>query len=97
MPKGKLRLDLVTVSAAMSFAQHISLIDQLGEDLVGAALRNAYRSGDVTQADARIMGDAQQDVRVIGQKIPLAMAGIRRQLGLFARIYIHEIMVQCSD
>jgi hypothetical protein len=56
MPQGKLGLDLVAVSAPMSLAQHVALLDQLGEDLVGAALRDADGSGDVAQADAGVMG-----------------------------------------
>jgi hypothetical protein len=47
VPQGELGLDLVAVSPAMSLAQHIALVDKLGEDLVGTALRNADSSGDV--------------------------------------------------
>jgi hypothetical protein len=93
MSKGKLRFDLVTVSAPMPLTQHIATVHQLGQDLVGAALRNADYSSDVAQADARIMGDAQEDVRVIGQEVPAA--GLWRCVPRYSLeisgIRIHEI------
>jgi hypothetical protein len=62
--------DLVAVSSTLSFPQDIALFDQLGEDPVGRALGDAYRSGDVAQPDARIMGHAQENVGVVCQKVP---------------------------
>ena len=70
MTHGTPRHDLVAVSSALSLAQHVALFDQLGEDPVGGALGDAYRCGDVAQADARVMGHAQEDMGVVGQKVP---------------------------
>ena len=58
MAQGKLRHDLVAVSSAVSLAQHVALLDQLGQDPVGGALGDPDRCGDVAQADARVMCDA---------------------------------------
>jgi hypothetical protein len=70
VPQGKLRLDLVAVPAAMSLAEHIALVDQLGEDLVSAPLRDADSSGYVAKADPRVMSDAEKDVGVVGEEVP---------------------------
>ena len=70
MPQGKLRLDLVAVPPTLSLAQDVALFDELGQDPVGSTLGDAYRSGDVAQADARVMGHTHQDVGVTCQKVP---------------------------
>ena len=70
MPQGKLSLDLVAVPPALSLAQHVAVFDELGQDPVGGTLGDAYRSGNVAQADARVMSNADQDVGVVCQKVP---------------------------
>ena len=72
MAQRKLRYDLVTVSAALSLAQHVALFDEFGDDPVRRALGDPYRGGDVAQANPRVMGDACEDVSVVGQKVPAA-------------------------
>jgi hypothetical protein len=79
----------------MSLAQHIAFLDQLGEDLVGPALGDSDGSGDVAQANARIMGDAEQDVRVVCEEVPAANPCSRRRSPHFSRIVIHEMMLHC--
>jgi hypothetical protein len=37
---------------------------------VGAALGDANRSGDLTQANAGVLRDAKQDMGVIGDEVP---------------------------
>jgi hypothetical protein len=37
---------------------------------VGGALGDPDGSGDVAQADARVMSHARKDVGVVGQKVP---------------------------
>jgi hypothetical protein len=70
MTQGKLRHDPVTISSPLSLAQHVALFDQLGQDPVGGALGDAYRDGNVAQADAWVMGHAREDVGVVCQKVP---------------------------
>ena len=74
MTQWKLRYDLVLVAPALSLTQHIALLDQLGEDPVSGALGDPHRSGDVAQANPRIMSDADQDMSVVGQKVPAGAA-----------------------
>jgi hypothetical protein len=66
VPQRQLWLDLVAVPAAISLPQDIPLLDQLGEDLVGAPLGDADRGGDVAQANTRIIDHAQEHVSVGG-------------------------------
>jgi hypothetical protein len=62
--------DLVAVPPAVSLAQHVALVDELGEDPVGGPLGDADRGGDVAKADPGIIGDAGEDVGVVCQKVP---------------------------
>lgn len=76
----------------MALAQHVALVDQLGEDLVGTALRDPDSSGDIAQPDAGVMGDAEEDVSVVGEEVPAARRP-RRRLQLRLRLSgksIHE-------
>jgi hypothetical protein len=70
MPQGKLRLDLVAVPPALSLAQDVALFDKLGQNPVGGAFSDTYRSGNVAQSDARVMSHAYKDVGVVCQKVP---------------------------
>ena len=70
MAQGKLGLRPGSGFAGPSLAQHVALFDQLGEDPVGGALGDPDRGGDVAQPDARVTGDADEDVGVVGQKVP---------------------------
>jgi hypothetical protein len=89
MPQGKLGLDLVAVPPALSLAQHVALFDQLGEDPVGGTLGDAHRSGDVAQADARVMGHTYEDVGVVRQKVPAGDRCLRTLLQHSRRLF-HE-------
>src|SRR5512133_910195 len=80
MPQGKLGLDLVAVSPALSLPQDVALLDQLGEDPVGAALGDPDRRSDLAQADAGVMSDAQKDVGVVCQEVPAAADRFQRCL-----------------
>ena len=79
-----LRHDLVAIASALPLAQHVALLDQLGQDPVGGALGDPYRCGDVAQADARVIRDAGEDMGVVGQKVPAAAAGAGRSLLLIS-------------
>jgi hypothetical protein len=46
---------------------------QVGDDAVGAALGDVQAGGDVAQAHARVVGDAQQNSGVVGQEAPDAV------------------------
>ena len=94
--KGKLRLDLVVVAAALSLAEHVALVDQLGDDLVGTTLGDSDSCGDVTQADARVVGDAEEDMGVVGEEVPATCSSSRRCLPLVSGILVHEFMLHYS-
>jgi len=64
------RLDLVAVAAAVLLLDEVAGCGQVGDDAVGAALGDVQAGGDVAQACARVVGDAQQRPGVIGQETP---------------------------
>jgi hypothetical protein len=70
MAEGKLRYYLVSISSALSLAQDVALVDELGQNPVGRALRDPYRGRDVAQADAGVMSHAQKNMGVVCQKVP---------------------------
>ena len=76
----------------MALAQDVALLDQLGEDFVGASLSDADRSGNIAQADAGILRDAKQDVGVVREEVPTGrcFAGLFCNLLKYSRINIHE-------
>lgn len=95
MAQGQFGLDLVAVTAPMSLTQHVSLLDQLGENFVGAALGYANRSGDIAQSDAGILSDAKQNVGVAGEEVPTGdcLASRLADLCIISGINIHELMI----
>src|ERR1700720_4614196 len=92
MAQRHLGLDLVAVATAMSLAQDIALLNQLGKDFVGTSLGDADRSGDVAQSDAGIVGNAKQDVGVVREEVPAGggFGCLLCNLSKYSRIYIHE-------
>jgi len=70
MGQRKVRLDLVAVPPPLSLPQHVASLDQLGEDPVGGAFGDPDRGGDVPQADSRVIGNAYEDVGVVGEEVP---------------------------
>ena len=94
MTQGKLRLDLVAVSPANSLPRHVALFDQLGEDPVGGAFGDPDRSGDVAQADPRVMSHAGEDMGVVGQKAPAGVWCFRTLLNVSRKCF-PELVINC--
>jgi hypothetical protein len=91
----QLGLDLVAVPSALPLAHHVALVHQLGDDPVGGALGDPDGGGDVPQPDAGVTSNADQDVRVVGQKVS-AGRGLLRVLACHIGRVFHEIIVLCS-
>jgi hypothetical protein len=89
MTQGQIRYHLVAVPPALPLAQHVALLDQLGEDPVGGALGDPDCGGDVPQADSGVISNAAKDVGVVGQEVP--------RLILISRKRIHEYMIHLSS
>jgi hypothetical protein len=75
MPQREVCDDLVVISAPLSLAEHVAVFDELGQDPVGRALRDAHRVSDVPQPDAGIVGNAGEDMSVISQEVPARKPG----------------------
>ena len=70
MSQGCFALDLVPVAPSFTLAQDVALGDQLRDDLVGAALRDPDRFGDLPQPHAGVARDAQKYMRVVAEQVP---------------------------
>src|SRR5690349_16743406 len=90
MAQRLLGLDLVVIAAPPPLSQHIPILDQLGENLVGAALGDADRGSDVAQANTGIPGDAEQDVGMVRKEVPSRR---RRGWGRYWLIYISRKII----
>jgi hypothetical protein len=53
---------------------------KLADDAVRGALGDPNPVADVTQADARVVGDAEQGLRVAGEEGPAGGSGGRHQI-----------------
>jgi hypothetical protein len=94
MTKRKLRDYPVTISSPLSLAQHVALFNEVGQDLMGGALGDPDGPGNVTQADARIVGNAQQDVSVVREEVP---AAVWQRLPSYSGTIIHEYRIECHQ
>ena len=63
-------LDLVAVASAVLLRDHVAGLGEVGDDAVRTALSDAQAGRDVAQSRARVVGDMQQDPRVVGQEAP---------------------------
>ena len=59
-------IDLVAIAAAILGAGEVSLCDEFGDDALSSAIGDTDSLCDVAGAAARIAGDAQQHVSVVG-------------------------------
>jgi hypothetical protein len=64
----ELGINPVDVSPANALANDVAVLDQLGHDPMGASLRHPYGLGDITQANAGVVGDTEQDLSVIREE-----------------------------
>lgn len=63
--------DVVAVAPAFLFFDDIAGVGELGDDAERAALGDAERGGDVAEAHARIVRDADERSGVVGEEAPL--------------------------
>jgi hypothetical protein len=61
---------------------------------VGGVFGDADGSGDVAQADTWVTSHADQDMRVIGQKVPVR-SRLPRDLVHISRKVFHELLIPC--
>lgn len=67
-------LDGVPVAAPVALLHDVTGLGEVGDDGEGAALRDVERVGHVAQPEPRIVRDAEQYPRVVGEKAPLRHA-----------------------
>jgi hypothetical protein len=80
--------NLVDVVAALLVPDHISGFDQIRDDAVDSPLADSDQASHVHKTDFWVLGDAQQNVGVVGEKCP------RRDLGVSALgAEFHELIL----
>ena len=65
-----LAVQRVTASAPDPLTPHVPALDEVGDDPLDGALGDPDGLGDVAQTRVRVMGDAEQDLRVVGDEAP---------------------------
>ena len=70
MAEWNLWMDLVPVAPANPGSSDVTLRNQVSDDALRGPLGDADPSGDVTTADASVLGDADEHVPVVGQEGP---------------------------
>ena len=63
-------LKLVAASAPISFLDDVARFGEVSDDSKGASFRDTERGPDVPQPDPGVVGDAEQDLGVVGQEVP---------------------------
>jgi hypothetical protein len=63
-------VDRVVVPAPVALTDDEPSVDQVGDDPLGGALRDADPVRDVAEPDVRVSGDAEKDLRVVRQERP---------------------------
>ena len=70
VPHRVLSIDRVAISAADPGGPDVSRVDELGEDPLGGPLGDPDPAGDVPEPDVRVLGEAEQHLRVVRQERP---------------------------
>ena len=70
VPKRKIGSDLVAVSTTMANPLYVPSFFQVGNDALDRALRDAYELSNIAHPRLRLPRNAQEDVRVVGEKRP---------------------------
>ena len=68
--EGEVRMDLISVSAADLLVGQVARLLEFGHDPLGGSLGDPDLCCDLAHQDIRVLLDAQQDVRVVGQEGP---------------------------
>ena len=66
-------VDAVAVAASVALALDVSGLDEVGEDALCSALRDADLFGDFAEPGVRCAGDAEEHLGVVGEEAPGAL------------------------
>ena len=67
----QLGIHLVDVSPTISLANDVAVLDQLGDDPMGAPLCDSHGLSDIAETNAGVVRDAQQDLSVVREELEL--------------------------
>lgn len=75
--EGQVGLDRVVVTAAVARAGYVAGGGEFDDDSVGGAFSDPDRPADLAQADPGVVSDAEEDLRVVGEKGPARSSVLR--------------------
>lgn len=64
-------MDAIAVTTPVLVLDDVAGFDQVGDDAEGAAFGDVDHGGDVTQAHAGVVRDADEDPGMVGEEAPL--------------------------
>lgn len=67
---GAFAVDGVAVAASLAGCLDVAGLDEVGEDALGCAFGDADVLGDVAESDVGGVGEAEEDLGVVGEKGP---------------------------
>jgi hypothetical protein len=76
MPHLGVTIDGVVVPASVALPDDEPCVDQVGQDPLGGAFRDADPLCHVPEPDVRVAGDAEQHLRVVREEPPGTVFGL---------------------
>ena len=85
-------VELVAVAATFADPIEVARVLEFGDDALGSTLRDSNKFRKISEADVRVVGDAEEHVRVVGEECPVRhsadLSGVDRKRYLHTRIRI---------
>jgi hypothetical protein len=82
------------VAPSLSLTRQVARINQLAHDAVGGSFGDPKAQTDIAKAHAAIVGDADEDLSVIGQKAPYVFSIIGHGLQInITRLSFHDMVI----
>ncbi len=84
--QGLLRIELIGIAATFALSGEESGGDEFGYDFLDASFGDAHMDGDLPQEHFRLLGEAEQDMGMVGEEGPLCWG--QRGSGLGQRLHV---------
>ncbi len=92
-----LGVDQVGVSPPRSLARDVTLVCELRDDAVRCPFGDPHTLTDVTQANAGLIGDADQDLAVVGEERPATARRVGHERKITNTGYSFHVMLISND
>jgi hypothetical protein len=86
--KWSIKSNFIDIVSSLLVTNDISGINKVGDNAVNRTFANADEAGNVNQSNFWILGNAQKDMRMVGQECPLWLFGF-----LAGQFFCHNRML----